>query len=150
MPSITNTLFPGKCHRKVAWCNPRSKAWHKLDFVIVKTKVLNTRTYHSADCDTDHLLVVSKMRLQSRPYHRQKKFSRKIDDSEVTLYDLSEKYGSILQENLNEVPENSEPDALWSNLKTVIYNAALETFGEKKNDKTRNGIETPARNFILS
>ena len=90
------------------------------------------------------------MRLQSRPYHRQKKFSRKIDDSEVTLYDLSEKYGSILQENLNEVPENSEPDALWSNLKTVIYNAALETFGEKKNDKTRNGIETPARNFILS
>lgn len=33
------------------------------DFVIVKQKhrkeVMNTRTYHSADCDTDHSLVVS-------------------------------------------------------------------------------------------
>jgi len=69
-----NFFFPGKQHRKVPWCHPRSKTWHQLDFVITSQKqqleVLNTRTYHSADCDIDYGLVVSPMVLQARPYHR--------------------------------------------------------------------------------
>ena len=35
---ITNTMFPGKPHRKQSWCHPRSKSWHQLNFVFVKQR----------------------------------------------------------------------------------------------------------------
>jgi hypothetical protein len=93
---VTNTLFPGKQHRKVSWCHPRSKTWHQLDFVITrarhKEEVLNTRTYHSADCDSDHSLVVSKLRLEPRLYYKQTKQSKKIDISNFRNVTLQERY----------------------------------------------------------
>lgn len=35
---VTNTMFPGKPHRKVFWNHPHSKTWHQLDFVIISRK----------------------------------------------------------------------------------------------------------------
>ncbi|XP_067947344.1 craniofacial development protein 2-like [Watersipora subatra] len=35
---VTNTLFPGKPHRKLSGCYPRLKKWHQLDFVITRSK----------------------------------------------------------------------------------------------------------------
>uniref|UniRef100_H3A5L3 Endonuclease/exonuclease/phosphatase domain-containing protein n=1 Tax=Latimeria chalumnae TaxID=7897 RepID=H3A5L3_LATCH len=61
---ITNSYFAGKGCHKVSWRHPRSGHWHQLDLVIVKRKdlpsVQKTRTFHSADCDTDHSLIISK------------------------------------------------------------------------------------------
>ncbi|XP_033111734.1 uncharacterized protein LOC117112703 [Anneissia japonica] len=61
---ITNTYFQGKHRHKVSWRHLRSGHWHQLDLIITRRRdlpsVLHTRTYHSADCDTDHSLVISK------------------------------------------------------------------------------------------
>ncbi|CAH2062804.1 unnamed protein product, partial [Iphiclides podalirius] len=55
---VTNTFFKGKLMRKVSWMHPRSKHWHQLDLVLTKKRdlreTLHTRTFHSADCDSDH------------------------------------------------------------------------------------------------
>jgi hypothetical protein len=44
-----------------------SKHWHQLDLVITRRTMLNhvlrTHSYHSADYDTDHSLVVFMVRL---------------------------------------------------------------------------------------
>ena len=73
---ISNTFFATKpCHR-VSWRHPRSRHWHQLDLIITRRQSLNsvllTRTYHSADCDTDHSMVASKVRLQPKQIHRSK------------------------------------------------------------------------------
>ncbi|XP_047489149.1 uncharacterized protein LOC125039353 [Penaeus chinensis] len=61
---VTNTFFPCREIHQVSWRHPRSRHWHQLDLVLTRRKdlasVLLTRTYHSADCDTDHSLVASK------------------------------------------------------------------------------------------
>jgi hypothetical protein len=133
---ITNTLFPGKTHRKMSWCHPRSKTWHQLDFVIVNQKhrseVLNTRTYHSADCDTDHSLVVSCMRLHPRPYHQQVKTSKKIDISKTNLPELNGQYRTKLEEKLESIERAQDPATYWTALKTTIHQSALDTFGLRK------------------
>lgn len=53
--------------RKVSWMHPRSKHWHQLDLALTRRRdlreTLHTRTFHSADCDTDHSLVAAKVRL---------------------------------------------------------------------------------------
>ena len=64
---ITNTFFTSKPHHRV---HQRTKQCHQLDFIITRRAMLNyvllMPSYHSADCDTDHILVGSKVRLCSR------------------------------------------------------------------------------------
>ena len=92
---LTHTMFPGKPHGKMSWCHPRSQTWHQFDFVIIsqkpKQQVLNTCTYHSADCDMDHSLVVSSLRLKPQPYHRKN-----------YVPELKQQYCSSLAEKLHD------------------------------------------------
>ena len=133
---VTNTLFPGKPHRKVSWCHPRSKTWHQLDFVIASLKyrneVLNTRTYHSADCDTDHSLVVSTLRLEPRPYHRQTRTSKKIDLTSWQNPEFQKQYCQLLDQKLVNISDDDTHEKHWEKLRTSIHSAALESFGQRK------------------
>ncbi|XP_067932821.1 craniofacial development protein 2-like [Watersipora subatra] len=142
---VTNTLFPGKPHRKVPWCHPRSKKWHQLDFVITRSKhkeeFLNTRSYHSADCDSDHSLVVSKLRLEPRPYHNQIKASKKIDVSNFRNQKLQECYHQSLDKKIAAINTHTSPEKHWEQLSSSIHNARLEDFGLKKG-KILTGIAT--------
>jgi hypothetical protein len=73
---ITNSFFQTKPQHKVSWRHPRSKHWHQLDLIITRRRHLNnvliTRSYHSADCDTDHSLVCCKIRLWPKKMHYSK------------------------------------------------------------------------------
>ena len=55
---------------------PTVEHWHKLDLVITRRadlrSVLHTRSFHSADCDTDHSLVGSKVRMTAKKIHHTK------------------------------------------------------------------------------
>ena len=77
---ITNPFFQSKHQQKVSWKLPRSHKWHQLDLVIARRSALNnvlaTRSYHSADCDTDHAMVCSKVRLSLHKLHRSKPTGR--------------------------------------------------------------------------
>ena len=72
---ITNSFFQSKAQHKVSWRHPRPKHWHQLDLSIARRyllqNVLLTRSYHSADCDTDHSLVCSKTSLRSEQVQAQ-------------------------------------------------------------------------------
>ena len=73
---LTNNYFKCKEIQKVLWKYPRSLHWHQIDLVITRREdlgtLLHTRSYHSADCDKDHSLVASKVRLKPRKIHHAK------------------------------------------------------------------------------
>ena len=73
---INNFFFQSKAQHNVSWRHPRSKHWRQLDLIITRPchlqNVLLTRSYHSADCYTDHSFVCSKIRLQPKRLHRSK------------------------------------------------------------------------------
>ena len=64
--AVTNT-YQHKDGHKVLWCYPRSKHahWHQVDMILTKrgdlNNVQNTRSMHSADCDSEHILLRSNM-----------------------------------------------------------------------------------------
>ncbi|XP_069190876.1 craniofacial development protein 2-like [Procambarus clarkii] len=74
---ITNSFFNTKPQHKVSWRHPRSKHWHQLDLVLTGRSNLRnvklTHSFQSADCDTDHSLVVCRVNFQPRKIHRAKK-----------------------------------------------------------------------------
>ena len=90
---ITNFFFHTKHQHKVSWRHPRSKHWHQLDLILVRRaaikNVLHTRSYHSADCDTDDSLVCCKIRMKPKKFHRTKtKGIPRIDISKMSQPDL--------------------------------------------------------------
>ena len=58
----------------------------------------DTRSYHSADCDTDHSLVCCKIRMQPKKFHRTKtKGNSHIDVSKMSQADLMEQFAQTFE-----------------------------------------------------
>ena len=130
---ITNTLFDIRPHLKTSWRHPRSKLWHQLDLIITKTDnrkhVKLTRTYHSADCDTDHSLVACTIRAQPKKFHRAKPpGNQRINSLRVADPKLAEEYSQKLQETLPGHTEGTIEEK-WATLQDTIYSQAKATFG---------------------
>ena len=74
---ISNTFFNSKLQQQVSWRHTRSKQWHQLDLILTRRVHLSsikiTRSYQSADCDTDHPFVCSKVKLRVKSLHRTRK-----------------------------------------------------------------------------
>ena len=136
---ITNTFFHLKPQHRVSWRHPRSRHWHQLDLVITRRDSLNcvrnTRSYHSADCDTDHTLVAARVRLQPKRIHNSKQKGRpRINTAFTSVPDACVRFENSLQEALEDCPTNTAEER-WGHIREAIYNSAMDAFGkrEKKN-----------------
>ena len=146
--AITNTFYPTKPHHRVSWRHPRSKHWHQLDLVITRRPMLNhvlrTRSYHSADCDTDHSLVGSMVRLRPRRTHRSKQKGRpRIDTARTSKPELRECFAEAIDKALKDCPTDCAT-ARWDFIRDAIHQAASDTFGRrarKNEDWFEAGIE---------
>ena len=133
---ITNTFFTTKPHHRVSWRHPRSRHWHQLDLVITRRPLLNsvlsTRSYHSADCDTDHSMVASKVRLHPKRIHRSKQKGRpRINTARTFVPELRERFAGAVQEALSDCP-TSCADERWNHIRDAKYKSAVDTFGKRE------------------
>ena len=148
---ITNTFFKCKDIHKVSWRHPRSKHWHQLDLIITRrselASVLQTRSYHSADCDTDHSLVASKIKITPRKLHHSKRKGKtRINTCHTNSPEIRERLNNKLSSALTDltsqkdvskahdagknVPEHI--DVTWLHLRETIYNTSIAVLGKKE------------------
>ena len=123
---ITNS-FECKELQKVSWRHPRSRHWHQLDLVNTRraelSSVLHTRSYHSADCDTDHSLVASKVRLRPKKIHHSKTKGRpRINTSGANDPSKTKTFADTLQEKISthSADHPSDADTTWGHLRDAI------------------------------
>ena len=133
----TSSFFPNKPHLRASWMHPRSKHWHQLDHVITRKSALgsirNTRTYHSADCDTDHSIVVSKVALKPRPFYTSVTKGRpRIDTGYTTCPKKCKKFASALLKSIRANPCHQTASAKWNHLSQAIFDCAMGSFGKKQ------------------
>ncbi|XP_050707118.1 uncharacterized protein LOC126992423 [Eriocheir sinensis] len=148
---VSNTFFDTKPQHKVSWRHPRSKHWHQLDLILSRRSNLPsiklTRSYQSADCDTDHSLVCSKVKLQARKLHRTKKDGRpRIDTSKSQNKERVDDFARILEESLPGPSSETACDR-WEHFRDVVYNAAISTFG-KKTSKSADWFEVHSEEIM--
>lgn len=136
--AVTNTFFDGNHRRRVSWRHPRSGHWHQLDFVLTRRVNLNgcriTRAYHSADCNTDHALVLSKIRLKPKSALRSATLSarKKINIEATNQIEARDSFNTTFIERFESLPVSQDVDEQWANLRDCIYNTAVEVYGTER------------------
>ena len=123
----------------MSWRHPRSRHWHQLDLVITRradlSSVLHTRSYHSTDCDTDHSLVASNVRLRPKKIHHSKTKGRpRIDTSGANNPSKTQTFADTLQEKIStrSADHPSDADTTWGHPRDAIYDSAMAAFGKKE------------------
>ena len=63
---VKSTMFPHRDVHKHPWTSPDGKTHNQIDHILIdrrrQSSVLDVRSFRGADCDTDHYLVVAKVR----------------------------------------------------------------------------------------
>ena len=92
-----------------------------------------TRTYHSADCDTDHSLVDSKVHIAPRKLHHSKKKGRpRVNTCCTSNSAKTQHFLNCLDETLaRETSEDDATESKWAHFQDAVYSAAITAYGKK-------------------
>ena len=133
---ITNSYFKTKPQHKVTWMHPRSKHWHQLDFILTRhsnlNNILQTRAYQSADCDTDHSLVIAAVKMRLKKIHTKRhKCAPRIDVTGTKDPDKVFAFDKELEDAFSNIQAPESADQLWNELRNTIHEKAINVFGKK-------------------
>lgn len=94
--------------------------------------VLHTRSYHSADCNTDHSLVCCKIKLQPKRFHHGKKQGNPcIDVSKISQPEPVEQFAEMFGSKLGTLQTGDSAKEKWATLQDTMHGTALASFGRK-------------------
>jgi endonuclease/exonuclease/phosphatase family metal-dependent hydrolase len=64
--TVKSTMFPHRKVHKVTWTTTDGRTHNLIDHILIDRRqhssILDVRSFRAADCDTDHYLVVTKIR----------------------------------------------------------------------------------------
>jgi len=145
---INSTMFLRRNIHKYNWTSPDGKTHSQIDHILIDRRrhwsVLDVRSLKGADCDTDHYLVIAKVRERlavgiqaAQKFDRQRFNMRKLNELEVRKQyqtEITNRFAAL--ENLN---DDEDVNKTWENIKENIRTSAKESLGlhELKQQKPR-------------
>ena len=136
---VTNTWFKKPKRRLYTWKAPGDLSRHQLDYILVKHRFRNSvkyvQTLPVADIDSDHILLVAKVRTRLNKIIRFQK-SRPRCDLEK-LYAERQRVQNILEEKLGAIEcESGNAEVQGKNIKECVLDTISDLVGKvEKRDR---------------
>jgi hypothetical protein len=93
---VKSTTFPHHNIDKYTWTSPEGNTHNQIDHVLIDRRrhssVLDVQSFRGADCDTDHYLVVAKVR---KGLAVSKRIAQKVDMEIFNLGNLNKGLGEV-------------------------------------------------------
>ena len=132
---VRSTCFQHKLRDKFTWRSPQ-RTETQIDHVLIDGRhfsdIIDVRTYRGANIDSDHYLVMVKMR-QRLSLAKSVRYRRppRLDLERLKLPEVASQYAHSLEAALPDEGELSEAplEDCWSSIKAAITNAAESTIG---------------------
>ena len=128
-------MFPHRNTHKNTWTSPDGKTHNQIDHIWTDRRwhssMLDARSFRGAECDTDHYLVVAKVRERlaiskqaAQRYEEERFYLRKLNELEVSKQyqiKISNRFAAL--ENLR---DSEDTHTAWENIKENIKTSAKE------------------------
>ena len=123
---IRNTLFEHHPWRLCTWSSPCDRTRNQIDYIMVQKRwrstLQNVRTRPSADCGSDHQLLVAKLKLRLKAKKESRPPIRYDVDNIPVQYavEVKNKFEQLMKVN----EEEQTPNELWEDIKETVTNTA--------------------------
>jgi len=150
-------MFPYRNIHKYTWTSPDGKTHNQIDHILIDRRwhssVLDVRSFRGADCDTDHHLVIAKVRERlavgnqaAQRFDRQRFNLRKLNEPEVTeqyQIEITNRFAAL--ENLN---DDEDVDMTWENIKENSQTSAKENLGLQQLKQNKPWFDEECLGFL--
>lgn len=136
---VGSTLFPGRRIYKATWKSPDGVTHNQIDHILIssrhKSNLLSSRTYRGANVDSDHYLVISKIRARIATVrnHRTERPKRwnigKLKDPE-SCQAFQQKTEELVKDGLRVADVRNVQD-VWDQLEKALDGAAEQILGRE-------------------
>jgi hypothetical protein len=131
-------MSPNRSIHKYTWTSPDGKTYNHIDHILIDRRrhssILDVRSFREADCDSDHYLVVAKVR-ERLPVS--KRMVKKMDVERFNLKQLNEeevkeKFQDTIKNKfaaLDKLDNNGNINRAWETIGENIRISAKESIG---------------------
>jgi hypothetical protein len=155
--AVKNTMFLQWNIHKYTWTSPDGKTHNQIENILIdrrwQSSVLDVRSFRGAVCDTDHYLVIAKVRERltvgkqaAQRFDRQRFNLRKLNEPEVRdqyQIEITNRFAAL--ENLS---DDKDVDRTWENIKENIKTSAKESLGLHELKQNKHWFDEEGLGFL--